>query len=96
MPSAAPSQTTPSQTTSPPGLAPPDNLRGLLLMGLGFLLFSIADTQAKLLTEWFHPVQIVWSRQVGLLSGVAVALLLMVLALMGMGWLFRPVALRQQ
>ena len=46
-------------------------------MGLGFLLFSIADTQAKLLTEAFHPVQIVWIRQIGLLSGVFVALVLL-------------------
>lgn len=42
-------------------------------MGLGFLLFSVADTQAKLLTEFFHPVQIVWMRQLGLLAGVVVA-----------------------
>ncbi len=51
-----------------------DNLRGLLLMGLGFLLFSTADIQAKLLTESFHPVQIAWFRQLGLLSGVVIAL----------------------
>ncbi len=51
-----------------------NNTRGLLLMGLGFLLFSAADTQAKLLTEFFHPVQIVWFRQLGLLSGVVIAL----------------------
>ncbi|MEP5730890.1 MAG: DMT family transporter [Sulfitobacter sp.] len=43
------------------------------MMGLGFLLFSVADTQAKLLTEFFHPVQIVWMRQFGLLAGVVVA-----------------------
>ena len=46
-------------------------------MALGFLLFSTADTQAKLLTEYFHPVQIVWVRQIGLLSGVVVALALL-------------------
>ena len=51
-----------------------NNLRGLMLMGLGFLLFSTADTQAKLLTDYFHPMQIVWSRQVGLLLGVLVAM----------------------
>ncbi|MFD0981854.1 DMT family transporter [Tropicimonas aquimaris] len=51
-----------------------NNTRGLLLMGLGFLLFSAADAQAKLLTESFHPVQIVWFRQLGLLSGVVIAL----------------------
>ncbi|WP_375230051.1 DMT family transporter [Roseobacter sp. S98] len=43
------------------------------MMGLGFLLFSVADTQAKLLTDFFHPVQIVWMRQLGLLTGVVVA-----------------------
>lgn len=49
-------------------------MRGLLLIGLGFLLFSTADTQAKLLTDAFHPVQIAWSRQLGLLFGVVIAL----------------------
>lgn len=38
------------------------------------MLFSVADTQAKVLTEYFHPVQIVWIRQLGLLAGVVVAL----------------------
>lgn len=37
-------------------------------------MFSVADTQAKLLTEFFHPVQIVWVRQLGLLAGVVVVL----------------------
>lgn len=46
-------------------------------MGLGFFLFSVADTQAKLLTEFFHPVQIVWIRQLGLLSGVVVAFVML-------------------
>lgn len=55
----------------------PDNLRGLILMASAFFAFAAADTQAKLLTEWFHPVQIVWMRQLGLLSGVAVLLVLM-------------------
>lgn len=55
-------------------LGAPNNVRGLLLMGLGFMLFSVADTQAKLLTDHFHPVQIVWIRQLGLLAGVVVAL----------------------
>jgi S-adenosylmethionine uptake transporter len=54
----------------------PDNLRGLMLMGLAFFVFAAADAQAKLLTEWFHPVQIVWTRQLGLLSGVLVLLIL--------------------
>ncbi|MEM1314063.1 MAG: DMT family transporter [Pseudomonadota bacterium] len=48
-----------------------------MLMGLGFLFFSTADMQSKLLTESFHPVQIAWSRQLGLLSGVAIALIML-------------------
>lgn len=44
------------------------------MMAFGFLLFSVADTQAKLLTEFFHPVQIVWVRQLGLVAGVVVAI----------------------
>ena len=39
-------------------------------MALGMFLFSGVDTQAKFLTETLHPVQIVWSRQLGLLFGV--------------------------
>jgi S-adenosylmethionine uptake transporter len=54
----------------------PDNLRGLALMALAFFVFAAADTQAKLLTGWFHPMQIVWMRQLGLLSGVVVLLAL--------------------
>ena len=37
-------------------------------------LFSAVDTHAKFLTESFHPVQIAWSRQLGLLLGVLVLL----------------------
>lgn len=55
----------------------PDNVRGLLLMGLGLLVFSAADAQVKLLTGYFHPVQIVWIRQLGLLAGVVVALVVL-------------------
>jgi len=54
----------------------PDNLRGLLLMALAFFVFAAADTQAKFLTGSFHPVQIVWTRQLGLLTGVLVLLIL--------------------
>ena len=60
----------------------PSNLRGLLLMALAFFLFAAADTQAKLLTEWFHPMQIVWTRQLGLLSGVLVLLIVRGLAIL--------------
>jgi len=37
-------------------------------------LFSAGDTIAKLLTDSFHPVQIIWFRQLGLLLGVVVIL----------------------
>ena len=39
-------------------------------MALAMLIFSVVDTGAKLLTESFHAVQIVWFRQLGLLVGV--------------------------
>lgn len=53
----------------------PDNVRGLLLIALAFFAFAAADTQAKFLTASFHPMQIVWTRQFGLLAGVLVLLL---------------------
>jgi len=52
----------------------PDNMRGLALMALAFFLFAAADAQAKLLTGAFHSVQIVWTRQLGLLAGVVILL----------------------
>ncbi len=60
------------------GQAPrrPENLRGLALMALAFFVFAAADAQAKLLTGWFHPLQVVWTRQLGLLAGVVVLLAL--------------------
>jgi S-adenosylmethionine uptake transporter len=39
------------------------------MMG-GMFLFAAVDAQAKFLTDTFHPVQIVWCRQLGLLLGV--------------------------
>lgn len=57
------------------GLRRPDNFRGILLMALAFALFAASDAQVKLLTSEFHPVQIVWTRQLGLLSGVIVLLM---------------------
>lgn len=50
------------------------NLRGIALMALAFALFSVADMLAKFLTGTFHPMQIVWTRQLALLLGVVVAL----------------------
>jgi S-adenosylmethionine uptake transporter len=63
---------------SVPDRAPrrPDNMRGLAMMALAFFVFAAADTQAKLLTGSFHPMQIVWTRQLGLLMGVLVLLAL--------------------
>ena len=52
-------------------------------MALAMLIFSVVDTGAKLLTESFHAVQIVWFRQLGLLVGV-------LLFLQGLAELFRP------
>ncbi|NNG04119.1 MAG: DMT family transporter [Inquilinus sp.] len=45
-------------------------------MAAGMFLFSAVDTQAKFLTETLHPIQIVWTRQLGLLIGVVVLLAL--------------------
>ena len=44
-------------------------------MALAFFAFAAADTQAKLLTASFHPMQIGWTRQIGLLAGVLVLLM---------------------
>jgi len=41
-------------------------------MALGFFSFAATDTLAKLLTESFHPLQIVWIRTLGLFLGVCV------------------------
>jgi len=45
-------------------------------MALGFFSFAAADTLAKLLTESFHPLQIVWMRTLGLSLGVCVLIAL--------------------
>ena len=45
-------------------------------MIIGLFLFATIDTQAKFLTEFYHPVQIVWVRQTGLLAGITVLLLI--------------------
>lgn len=49
-------------------------MRGLAFMAAGFFLFAIVDTLAKFLTSSLHPIQIVWSRQFGLLFGVLILL----------------------
>lgn len=43
--------------------------KGAALMLLGMFLFAAVDTGAKLLTEGLHPIQITWTRQLGLLLG---------------------------
>ena len=43
-------------------------------MAGGMFLFAAVDTEGKFLTETLHPLQIVWSRQLGLLLGVLVLL----------------------
>ncbi len=40
----------------------------------GMFLFSAVDTQAKFLTSTFHPAQVIWFRQLGLLLGVLILL----------------------
>ncbi len=46
------------------------------MIALAFFAFAAADTQAKLLTASFHPMQIVWTRQIGLLAAVLVLLMM--------------------
>ena len=46
--------------------------QGILFMLGGMFLFSAVDTQAKFLTGEYHPAQIIWFRQLGLLIGVLV------------------------
>lgn len=53
-----------------------DNMRGIVLMLLGFFSFAACDVQAKLLTQDLPAFQIVWFRQLGLFVGV-IALLAM-------------------
>ncbi|MGB3406707.1 MAG: DMT family transporter [Jannaschia sp.] len=57
-----------------PSQASKDSLRGVVFMVLGMFLFSAVDTHAKFLTESFHPIQVAWSRQLGLFLGVVVVL----------------------
>ncbi|WP_198671083.1 DMT family transporter [Oceanibium sediminis] len=53
-----------------------DNGLGLMFMAIGMLSYSGVDAMAKLLTADFHPIQIVWIRQSGLVLGVLVMLCL--------------------
>lgn len=47
-------------------------IHGLLFMASGMFLFSMVDTIAKFLTNDFHPIQVMWSRQTGLVIGVLI------------------------
>ena len=51
-----------------------NNGLGIVYMLAGFFLFSGADAIAKLLTADFHPVQIAWTRMLGLVIVVVVLL----------------------
>lgn len=76
----------PSPIAAPIHAAPPprapENMKGLVLMALGFFSFAACDVQAKYLTAHFPAVEIVWFRQVGLFIGV-----LAMIALKGPGLL---------
>jgi len=52
-----------------------NNPRGILLMALGFALFAVADTIAKVLLEYYPPVQVVFIRMLGLFWGVNLIML---------------------
>lgn len=52
----------------------PDNMKGILLITLGFVFFGATDAMAKLLTTELPALQVVWMRQLGLFSGVIVML----------------------
>ncbi len=52
-----------------------NNPRGILLMALGFALFAVADTIAKVLLEFYPPVQVVFIRMLGLFWGVNLIML---------------------
>lgn len=55
---------------------PSNSRQGILLMLCAMFLFAAGDMLAKLLTNTFHPVQIIWFRQSGLFFGVLVLLII--------------------
>ena len=61
------------------------NIKGVVLMALGFFSFAACDALAKVLTTDFHSLQIVWMRMLGLFLGVCV-----LLAMRGPGLLRTP------
>ncbi|PRX37536.1 S-adenosylmethionine uptake transporter [Meinhardsimonia xiamenensis] len=54
-------------------------------MALAMFLFAAVDAQGKFLTQSLHPIQIVWTRQLGLLAGAFVLLALRGRALLDTG-----------
>ncbi len=61
---------------SAPKVRQTNSRQGILLMLCGMFLFSAGDTLAKFLTSSYHPVQIIWFRQLGLLFGLFILLAL--------------------
>ncbi|MDO6587079.1 DMT family transporter [Salipiger sp. 1_MG-2023] len=55
-----------------PARKAPENLKGIVLITLGFICFGATDALAKLLTSELPPLQVVWMRQTGLFLGVLV------------------------
>ncbi|MDB4841172.1 DMT family transporter [Planktomarina sp.] len=53
---------------------PQKNFVGILYFSGGMFLFAAVDTIAKVLTENFHPLQVAWSRQLGLFLGILILL----------------------
>jgi len=53
-----------------------DNLKGVMLMLASMFIFAAVDAQAKYLTQTLPPLQIVWSRQLGLFAGVIILIAL--------------------
>jgi len=53
-----------------PALQAGDNVKGALFMLAGMFVFSAVDAQAKYLTSHLPALQIVWTRQIGLVLGV--------------------------
>lgn len=47
-----------------------ETLQGILFMAGGFLFYATSDMMAKLLTAYMHPLQVSWTRQLGLFAGV--------------------------
>ena len=45
-------------------------------MSMGFFCYGASDMLGKLLTEQFNPLQIAWTRQLGLFTGIMVLLLM--------------------